>query len=231
MTITIYSVGGVERDRILGIKNGDLDFAVEANSYGEMRDYIYTYAENVWLETPNFFTIRAKMPDIGNADFVLCRKEGAYRDGRHPDIVEVGTIFDDLARRDFTMNAIARNIETGEIIDPYDGQRDIKCEVIRCVGGPERSFNDDGLRMFRAFRFAVTKHFNLEYDIQDALKDWAFIDLIQKQEENRVREEMTKMFAADTLRSLKYINKYTRFWYTVFEVFPNLWLKPTVEGK
>jgi len=121
-----FEVGGCLRDEFKGIPSKDVDFAVEAPSFEAMRDELIEDGFEIFEERPEFFTIRAKVPK-GNpledrtrvADFVMCRKDGPSSDGRRPDFVEPGTIFDDLARRDFTVNAIARNAITGEIIDPH----------------------------------------------------------------------------------------------------------------
>src|SRR5579859_2576372 len=143
-----YLVGGYVRDKILGIPSKDLDYSVEAASYEEMRQSIIDRGGTILLETPNFFTIRAR---IGKevSDYVLCRKDGAYSDSRHPDSVEHGTLHDDLARRDFTMNAIAIDSD-GNYIDPFNGISDIKNKLIRCVGNAQDRFDEDALRMLRA---------------------------------------------------------------------------------
>src|SRR4051812_9903063 len=103
----IYLVGGAVRDKIMNITPKDLDYSIECESFDAMRQYIIDRGGTIFLETPQYFTIRAKVPELGAADFVLCRRDGMYKDNRRPETVEVGTIFDDLARRDFTMNAIA----------------------------------------------------------------------------------------------------------------------------
>ena len=130
----MYKVGGFVRDQILGVKSKDVDYAVEASSFYDMERCIFEMGGEIFLSTPQFFTIRAKL-NGEVADFVLCRKESQYSDGRHPDKVEVGTIYDDLARRDFTMNAIAL-CEDGTYIDPHNGIYDIVRCLIRWVGSP-----------------------------------------------------------------------------------------------
>ena len=152
-----YEVGGAVRDEILNLPTNDLDYAVEAESYEAMREAVLERGGEIFLESPEYLTIRAKVPGIGPADFVLCRKDGAYSDGRHPDRVEPGTLLDDLARRDFTMNAMAVDIENGKLYDPHDGRKDMEAETIRCVGVAEERFEEDALRILRAIRFAITK--------------------------------------------------------------------------
>src|ERR1035438_8197642 len=105
MTIKCYQVGGFVRDRLLGVKSKDLDYAVECADYPTMLRWIQSQGK-VYLEQPEFWTVRAHIGKLP-ADYVLCRKDGQYGDGRRPDSVSVGTLLDDLARRDFSVNAIA----------------------------------------------------------------------------------------------------------------------------
>ena len=118
------------------------------------------------MEQPEYLTIRAKVPGIGPADFVLCRKDGSYRDGRHPESVAVGTLHDDLARRDFTMNAIAKD-EDGKIIDPFGGIGAIEIGIIECVGQARMRMEEAQLRLLRAIRFAVTKQMGLSRNLRN----------------------------------------------------------------
>src|SRR5687768_11467708 len=108
--IRFFRVGGCVRDELLGIESKDIDFAVEADSFEAMRDAVHARCSKVFLETPEFLTIRGLDPDIGAVDFVLCRKDGPTKDGRRPEFVEPGTILDDLARRDFTVNADRKSV-------------------------------------------------------------------------------------------------------------------------
>ena len=91
MNAKFFQVGGCVRDRLMGVPCHDIDFSVEAESFEAMREAILERGGTIYLDTPEFFTIRAKEPGLGTVDFVLCRKEGAYSDGRHPDKVEMGT--------------------------------------------------------------------------------------------------------------------------------------------
>jgi tRNA nucleotidyltransferase (CCA-adding enzyme) len=226
----IYQVGGSVRDSFLGIKSKDIDYAVEASSYDEMREYILSTNGEIFLENPEFFTIRAKWSiDKKNkepCDFVLCRKEGSYSDNRHPDNVEVGTIFDDLARRDFTINAIAINVETQEIIDPFGGIKDIEDKIIQCVGNPDLRFKEDALRILRALRFAITKNFKIAYltDICMSIN----MHLLSNISSERIREELHKMFKFDTNKSVTVIHNFKMSPY-IFNEKTKIWLKPTME--
>jgi len=194
----IFKVGGCVRDGLLGLKSKDIDFVVEAPSFEAVRQYILDSNGQIFLEKPEFLTIRAIVPNLGAADFVLCRKDGEYVDGRRPESVTPGTIFDDLARRDFTMNAIAECVETGEIVDPHDGRKHIKSRLIACVGNPLDRFKEDKLRIFRAVRFAITKGFAIRGDVTHAMKQFSHEDFAGVSTE-RIRDEVLKMFAKDSM--------------------------------
>lgn len=213
------------RDALLGVESKDIDFAVEAASFEAMEAHILGMGGEVFLRKPEFLTIRARVPSLGAADFVLCRKDGAYSDGRRPESVTVGTIFDDLARRDFTMNAIAQDVETRVLIDPHFGMEDIRARRLRCVGNPFDRFGEDKLRIFRAVRFSITKKFVIDGDTTHAIRQFSREDFAGVSTE-RVREECFKMFAADSLFAFRMI----------FHEFPllgelvlsrGIWFEPT----
>lgn len=204
--VTLYKVGGCVRDEILGVPFNDVDYSVEADSFEDMKTYIQSVGK-IFLETPEYLTIRAKV-DGEVLDFVLCRSEGKYSDGRRPDEVEPGTIYDDLARRDFTMNAIAK-LPNGQFIDPYDGIQDIEYKIIRCVGSAEERFREDSLRMLRAIRFSITKGFMMDKEIVDCLERRSMVLLLCNVSVERIREELTKCFAFDTMETLRVLNRFT----------------------
>lgn len=236
----IYLVGGAVREIIRGFpeKIKDWDFACESESFDEMREYLIERGFEIFLETPQYFTIRARAPKdkfefagidmTGKTfDFTLCRSEGEYTDGRRPDSVQVGTIKQDLARRDFTMNAIALTA-AGGIIDPFDGAKDIRCGYIRCVGSTER-LREDSLRMLRAIRFAIQLNFDLSNEIVGFLYDSNNAELLENISEERIREELTKCFKANTLETLYYLQSYHVLAQVIFKD-QRMWLLPTVKG-
>ena len=216
----LYEVGGCVRDEILGIKSKDIDFSVvldQASFLTSGEEGFQAMSENltmrgfkIFLETPEYFTIRARFPDTGwekykglTADFVMARSEGEYTDGRRPDEVYIGTLRDDLQRRDFRMNAIAKDIKTGKLIDPFDGQKDIEDKVIRAVGDPLDRFREDALRAIRALRFSVTKGFDIWGDVEIAMQHPEVLNALATNiSPERIREELEKMFKHDTLRTL-----------------------------
>ena len=224
MTIHLFKVGGAVRDEFLGVKSKDIDFAVEAPSFEAMRNFI---ADNgkIFLEKPEFFTIRAKVHGE-DADFVLCRKEHGYSDGRRPDLVTPGDIYDDLSRRDFTMNAIAIHTMEGAVIDPHNGVKDIEARIVRCVGNAEARFTEDSLRMIRAVRFAITKGFTLDWDIQNALHNRTLLDKLSNVSKERIREELNRCFKHNTLSTMKMFERFSKLRDIVFSD-DTLWLEAT----
>jgi tRNA nucleotidyltransferase (CCA-adding enzyme) len=195
----LYKVGGCVRDELLGIKSKDIDYSVEAPSYEHMKEGLLSIGCKIYWETPQYLTIRGKLHNE-DVDFVLCRKDGAYSDGRHPDEVTIGTIYDDLARRDFTMNAIAI-AEDGTYLDPWGGRNDIKDGLIRCVGSTDR-LREDALRIIRAVRFAITKDFELDYAIEKAINDHEFYDLLYEISAERIAGEINKCMAHSLTRTI-----------------------------
>lgn len=223
--IRFYKVGGAVRDHFLGIKSKDLDFAVEAPSFEAMHDFIAEQGK-IFLSKPEFFTIRAKV-NGEDADFVLCRREHGYSDGRRPDLVTAGDIYDDLNRRDFTMNAIAIRTSDGEVFDPHGGVRDIEARMIRCVGRAEDRFSEDSLRMIRAVRFHITKQFWLDADIVDALNDQNMLDKLANVSKERIREELNRCFKHSTIQTLLMFERFPKLRNVVFGTDDALWLEAT----
>lgn len=205
---TVFAVGGAVRDALDQVASHDLDFAVECSAgWAGMRQAILDAGCEIFVETPEFLTIRAKGPDksMPTLDFVLCRSDGPTADGRRPEFVTPGTISDDLARRDFTVNAIALNMRTGEILDPFDGREDLADRLIRFVGDPSERINEDGLRVLRGFRFSVTKNMDFEWFTKVALRSRRAATMLQSVHVERVREELDKMFRADTPAAMRAI--------------------------
>ena len=215
-------VGGAVRDKFLGVDSKDVDFvAVPENAdtflnadaaFMFLCTHLKEQGFKVFLETPEFFTVRAQVPDghplkerTNVADFVLARKDSTTSDGRRPDFVLPGTLMDDLQRRDFTVNAMA--ILNGELVDPFGGQIDLEARMLRFVGDPTQRIAEDGLRVMRALRFFVTKGFNMDADTWDAINSDFAAEMLTKVSVERIREELEKMFFTDTLCSLKVLDE------------------------
>lgn len=229
-----YLVGGAVRDELMGKKPKDFDFTVvldesdvtnnsddENNPFNYMIETLLLRGYKIFLSTPEHLTVRARFPQ-GNvnsnltADFVLARKEGVYTDGRRPDSVEVGTLYDDLGRRDFCMNAIAED-EDGTLIDPFGGQEDIENRVIQAVGNPLDRLTEDALRALRAIRFSVTLGFTIEPALQLALRGTLVRDALKNISNDRKMDELNKMFRHDTIASLNALEEFRGIRDVVFQ--------------
>ena len=178
-------VGGCVRDLVLGTEPNDWDVATAARPEEVMELFPDCIPTGIKHGT---VTVRS---DSRFVEVTTFRSDGDYADHRHPDTVSfVGDLNTDLSRRDFTMNAIAVTAE-GVIIDPYRGMEDISAGIIRCVGIPEKRFDEDALRMLRAFRFSARLGFEIEADTMQAIEENA--DLAARLSSERVRDEIEKM--------------------------------------
>lgn len=230
MKVKFYLVGGAVRDKFLGLDSKDKDYAVEADSYFDMVNEIGNRGGEIFLEKPSFATVRAKMPVLGCADFVLCRKDGYYSDGRRPDSVAPGTLIDDLSRRDFTVNAMAMD-EDGNLIDPFNGKDDLLIkQILACVGNAEERFKEDSLRMLRAIRFFTTKRLGLSSEICMCLNNPKMVNLLENVSVERIREELYRCFIHDTENTILTLNCFPLIRDFVFKK-TSLWLEPTLKER
>jgi len=208
-TIEMFEVGGCVRDDLMGIASKDVDFVVLAPSFDAMRAELVRRGFTLHVEKPEFVTIRAGVPKgdplrerTKDADFVLARKDGPTADGRRPEFVEPGTLTDDLARRDFTVNAMARDPLTGDLIDPFRGRDDLKRRTLRFVGNAEDRITEDGLRVIRGFRFMVMKGLTPTADTLAAMVSPLAVEMLSVVSTERIRDEVDRMLTFDTLATL-----------------------------
>lgn len=153
-----YVVGGCVRDSILNRPVHDWDICTSATP----REMIEIFKDKRIIETGLKHGTITVLNGDGQYEITTFRTDGEYSDCRRPDNVTfVKNLREDLQRRDFTINAIAYNDETG-IVDPFDGMKDIDNQLIRCVGNPIDRLNEDGLRIMRAIRFAAQLDFAIE---------------------------------------------------------------------
>ena len=229
MNIRIFEVGGSIRNELLGLPANDRDFSVLAPSYESMRDYLLSQGATIFQERPQFVAIRAKLPSIGAVDFTLARKESFYTDGRHPDSVSSAeSIDDDLHRRDFSMNAIAREIGSEVLIDPFNGRDAIRRRVIESVGRAEDRFREDTLRIIRAIRFSCQLGFEISEEIAETIMRFQVTDF-RAVSSNRLQVELTKAFSSNTGLALQHFFRFRHLNGLFSE--RNLWLKPTPEAR
>jgi poly(A) polymerase len=191
--VETYVVGGFVRDLIMKKSSRDIDVVCIGNGIDLARSVAKKMPGKVSLSVfKNFGTAQIKAGDL-EIEFVGARKESYSVDSRKPT-VEDGTLQDDQLRRDFTINALAICLNEdrfGELIDPFDGQMDIKRKVIKAPTDPEITFSDDPLRIMRAFRFAAQLNFDIDPLTFDAITRNAERLKIVSQE--RITDELNKM--------------------------------------
>ncbi len=240
----IFKVGGCVRDGILGIESKDIDFTFVLDNidrsveegFSIMEQWLEHKGFTIFLSTPEMFTIRAKFPkgDLNEglvADFVLARKEIGYKPGTRQPILELGTLEDDLLRRDFTLNAMAVDYD-GNLIDPFGGRGHLESRLLITPLPAEQTMMDDPLRFLRALRFSITKGFSIHESTFRAMEQ---PDILKKLEKvvsaERIREEVLKMMKHDTVATLELFVRVEKripgFTKLVFD--RGLWLKPTFE--
>ncbi len=197
-----YIVGGCVRDFLREVEPKDWDATTNAKPKEIQRVFPDSFYEN------KFLTVTArtgsKNPKLQNIEITTYRLEAEYSDKRHPDELKYAkTLKEDLARRDFTINAIAitevksqkSKVKSIKTIDPFGGQEDLKNRIIRAVGNPEERFNEDALRMLRAVRFAVVLGFEIEQETAKAIKrNCVWLKAVS---EERIREEFLKIIMSD----------------------------------
>ncbi len=186
-----YVVGGAVRDMIMGREPGDYDIAAECTP----DELVSAFAGFQYFDTGIRFGTLNVFSGERYTEITCCRYESGYSDLRRPDSVEFcRDITKDLARRDFTVNAIAMSL-SGEIIDPFGGREDIEKKVIRCVGDPEVRFSEDALRIIRALRFSSTLGFEIEKITADAVKKMG--NLLNSVSGERIFVELKKLLLGD----------------------------------
>jgi tRNA nucleotidyltransferase (CCA-adding enzyme) len=185
-----YLVGGCVRDLIIGLEPKDWDVTTNATPEQIQAVFPESFYEN------DYGTVGVK---TGSEDKRLAiievtpyRTESEYSDKRRPDKVEFGTsLLEDLARRDFTINAIALDDSKGHIVDPYNGEKDIKDKIVRAVGNASERFNEDALRMLRAVRFVAELGFGIDGDTATAIgENNKHLSHVSRE---RVRDELVRI--------------------------------------
>lgn len=179
-----YYVGGCVRDRLLGRPVHDWDITTAARP-----ETVLTLFDRCVPTGIAHGTVTVLLEDTG-AEVTTFRTDGTYRDGRHPEQVTfVGSLREDLARRDFTVNALAMD-RTGRMYDYFGGQADLARRLLRAVGDPETRFREDALRMLRALRFSAQLDFTVERETLEAVERCA--PLAKALSAERVRDEVEK---------------------------------------
>lgn len=182
-----YVVGGCVRDSLLGLTPADFDLCTSA--LPEQMEQVFA-GQRLVLAGEKHGTVGV-CTDTGVVEITTFRTEGDYRDSRHPDWVRfVGDVEQDLARRDFTVNAMAYSPTRG-FADPFGGRQDLENKILRAVGAPEKRFREDALRILRGVRFAVRYGLTVEPETRRAMDDQAGgLDSLSRE---RVFEELSKL--------------------------------------
>ena len=195
LNFSVYLVGGFVRDIILNRARNDIDFLV----IGDVKLYSQKFANKLGIENvviyKNFGTANFNYDNI-NFEFVAARKESYKRDSRKPE-VEQGTFLEDISRRDFTINTLALSINRnnfGEVVDTYNGIDDIKRKIIRTPINPLLTFDDDPLRILRAYRFASELNFSVYESVNVAANKLK--DRLEIVSQERITDEFMKIIAS-----------------------------------
>jgi len=242
----LFEVGGCVRDELLGVHTNDIDFTFVVDDttksidegWEQMVHYLKDENFTIFLETKDCFTIRAKFPEGHQneglvADFVMARKEVGYIPNTRKPILEIGTLRDDLIRRDFTLNAMAKDID-GNIIDLFNGRTHLEAKTLITPIDPVKTFMDDPLRMIRALRFSITKGFTISPGVWKAIFTPGLIDKLDEVvSSERIQAELTKMFKHDTVATLRLLNKIDKREPRLLEIIfgGGIWLLPTTKNK
>jgi tRNA nucleotidyltransferase (CCA-adding enzyme) len=196
-----FLVGGCVRDLLMGRTPHDYDVTTNATPEQIIPLFPKTFYENNY-GTVGVVTCGEELgiPCVDETVKIIevtpYRLESMYSDNRHPDAVSWSKdLHDDLKRRDFTVNAIAYNPVTGEVVDPYKGQEDIHAKIIRAVGEADVRFNEDALRLMRAVRFLSQLDFDLDTVTRESIEKNAH--LLHNISRERVRDELVKLLMTD----------------------------------
>ncbi|MBD9071812.1 MAG: HD domain-containing protein [Ruminococcaceae bacterium] len=206
-----YAVGGCVRDSLLGKTPNDWDITTSAKP----EDMKSVFADFHCIDTGIKHGTVTVVIDGEPLEITTFRLDGEYEDNRHPKSVTfTSNLGADLGRRDFTVNAMAYSKMT-ETVDLFGGQNDLKNKIIRCVGDPDRRFNEDALRILRALRFASALDFEIEEKTaQSLLKNCALLGNIS---EERIAKELLKLVCGKGAKRIL-----TDFAPVLFEILPEL---------
>ena len=185
-----YAVGGCVRDTLLDRQPGDWDITTSAQPREVKALFRRTIDTGIQHGTVTVL-MREENQQLTGYEVTTYRIDGEYLDGRHPkEVIFTPSLHEDLARRDFTINAMAYNERAG-IVDDFGGMEDLAAKQIRAVGNPEHRFQEDALRMLRAIRFSAQLDFGIEEETMAAVSTLA--PNLQKVSKERIATELTKL--------------------------------------
>ncbi len=188
-----FVVGGVVRDLFLGADTGDVDITTDATP-ADTTTLLEGWADSTWEPGIRFGTVGARKGNV-IVEITTHRSEQYHADSRKPEVEFSSEIHEDLARRDFTINAMAIELPDWRLVDPYDGKSDLTNRVLRTPLAPEIAFSDDPLRMLRAARFLSNYQLTLSDGVEDAMNVMAErLDIVSR---DRVNDEFSKLLAIE----------------------------------
>ena len=190
-----YAVGGCVRDTLLSRIPGDWDITTSAKP--EQVKAIFSHTIDTGIEHG---TVTVMRNHVGY-EVTTYRIDGEYEDARHPkEVTFTANLVEDLKRRDFTINAMAYNHQTG-LVDEFDGIGDLEQKIIRCVGNPMERFSEDALRMLRAVRFSAQLGCTIEEHTKEAIRQLA--PTIAKVSVERITTELVKILISDNPQEIR----------------------------
>lgn len=208
---TAYAVGGCVRDSVMNRTPNDWDMTTDAEPNITQKIFSDFHTIPTGIKHGTVTVIIDSHP----VEITTMRVDGKYSDSRHPEAVSfTSRIEEDLARRDFTVNAMAYNPKIG-LVDPFNGIDDIKNQTIRCVGNPEARFHEDALRILRAVRFASVLDFDIENETANSLLKNRI--LLKNISSERIRVELIKLLCGNNVEKIL-----TDFKELIFEIIPEL---------
>jgi hypothetical protein len=195
----LYRVGGIVRDNILGIESKDIDYLVTNVAFSDLKKALVPISDKI-ISTDVGDSMQVIKAYIDGSqepyDFAIPRTEKYGGSGGHTDVIATGNpgipVEDELGRRDLTINAIAYNVETHQLIDPYGGIPDIHNKILKAVGDPVQRFGEDPLRILRVLQFANRFGFTIDPKTMEAIK--ANVHLLDSTTGERIMGEFDKAF-------------------------------------
>jgi poly(A) polymerase len=185
----LYLVGGPVRDMLLRRPHVDLDFSTDAQPE-ETLEILKPLSRTQWLQGMKFGTVGAEV-DGAHLEVTTFRTERYDPDSRHPEVQFESDVETDLSRRDFTINAMAIRLPEKTAVDPFKGLQDLEARVLRTPVHPDDSFNDDPLRMLRAFRFAAQLDFAIADEVLESVS--RLKDRLRTVSAERIADELSKL--------------------------------------
>lgn len=205
----VFEVGGHIRDELLGLPSSDVDLIAIASSFDELKNYVSKNSQKIFLEKPEFNLIRYLALDGSPQDITFCHSlEG------------------DLKRRDFTINAFAREVGSSEVIDVENGLKDLKEGIIRCIVSPKETFQEDPARIIRAIRLKIKLKFDYDRELSYYMYGDHDFSELKNIDRERLRQELDKCFKTSSEKTIGEISRMNLAFSKI--IFDQYWLRVEV---